>query len=82
MQIIKGRDHLKILIVLFANLADIKGQYGVMSFGQDHLSFRKRKKTMEAQMEQREPRVDPLKLVTFRLDTQAPQAKLNENNCH
>jgi hypothetical protein len=44
----------KILAGLQANLADIKKRYAAMSFGQDHLSFRKRKEGMEAQMQQLE----------------------------
>jgi hypothetical protein len=44
----------EILTGLQANLADIKRRYAAMSFGQDHLSFRKRKEGMEAQMQQLE----------------------------
>jgi hypothetical protein len=47
-------ERFKILAGLQANLADIKRRYAAMSFGQDHLSFRKRKEGMEAQMQQLE----------------------------
>jgi hypothetical protein len=47
-------ERFKILTGLQANLADIKRRYAAMSFGQDHLSFRKRKEGMEAQMQQLE----------------------------
>ena len=42
----------EILAGLNANLADIKKRYAAMSFGQDHLSFRKRKEQMENDMAQ------------------------------
>jgi hypothetical protein len=45
---------IQIIHGLQANLADIKKRYGALSFGQDHLSFRKRKEGMEAQMAQLE----------------------------
>ncbi|OHT07436.1 enkurin [Tritrichomonas foetus] len=41
-----------ILEGLNENLADIKKRYSAMSFGQDHMSFRKRKEEMESQMAQ------------------------------
>jgi hypothetical protein len=47
-------ERLKILQGLQANLADVKRRYGALSFGQDHLSYRKRKEGMEAQMAQLE----------------------------
>jgi hypothetical protein len=47
-------ERIKILTGLQANLADIKRRYAAMSFGQDHLSFRKRKEGMEAQMQELE----------------------------
>jgi hypothetical protein len=39
---------------LQANNADVKRRYGALSFGQDHLTFRKRKEGMESQMAQLE----------------------------
>jgi hypothetical protein len=53
-RLLSDDERLKILEGLQANLADIKKRYGAMSFGQDHLSFRKRKEGMEAQMAQLE----------------------------
>jgi hypothetical protein len=53
-RLISDDERYKILEGLQANLADIKRRYGAMSFGQDHLSFRKRKEGMEAQMQQLE----------------------------
>jgi hypothetical protein len=50
-------ERIKILTGLQANLADIKRRYAAMSFGQDHLSFRKRKEGMEAQMQQLETHI-------------------------
>jgi hypothetical protein len=47
-------ERLEILHGLQANLADIKRRYGALSFGQDHISFRKRKEKMEADMAQLE----------------------------
>jgi hypothetical protein len=35
-------------------LADVKRRYSALSLGQDHLSYRKRKEAMEAQMAQLE----------------------------
>jgi hypothetical protein len=53
-RLLSEEERLKILEGLQANLADIKRRYGAMSFGQDHMSFRKRKEGMEAQMAQLE----------------------------
>lgn len=44
----------EILEGLEANLADLKKRYAALSFGQDHLSFRKKKEGMEADMAQLE----------------------------
>jgi hypothetical protein len=53
-RLLSEEERLKILGGLQANLADVKRRYGAMSFGQDHLSYRKRKEAMEAQMAQLE----------------------------
>jgi hypothetical protein len=53
-RLLNEEERLKILSGLQANLADIKKRYGAMSFGQDHMSFRKRKEGMETQMAQLE----------------------------
>jgi hypothetical protein len=53
-RLLSEEERAKILDGLRANLADIKKRYGAMSFGQDHMSFRKRKEGMEAQMAQLE----------------------------
>jgi hypothetical protein len=53
-RLLSDDERIKILTGLQANLADIKRRYAAMSFGQDHLSFRKRKEGMEAQMQQLE----------------------------
>jgi hypothetical protein len=53
-RLLSEEERLKILEGLQANLADIKRRYGALSFGQDHMSFRKRKEGMEAQMAQLE----------------------------
>jgi hypothetical protein len=53
-RLLSEEERLKVLRGLQANVADMKKRYGAMSFGQDHLSFRKRKEGMEAQMAQLE----------------------------
>lgn len=53
-RLLTEEERLSILEGLEANLADIKKRYGAMSFGQDHMSFRKRKEDMEAEMAQLE----------------------------
>jgi hypothetical protein len=50
-KLLTEEERINILTGLQANLADIKRRYAAMSFGQDHLSFRKRKEGMEAQMQ-------------------------------
>jgi hypothetical protein len=47
-------ERMEMLQGLQANLADLKRRYGALSFGQDHMSFRRRKEGMEAQMSQLE----------------------------
>jgi hypothetical protein len=47
-------ERLEILAGLQANLADAKRRYGALSFGQDHISFRKRKEKLEADLAQLE----------------------------
>jgi hypothetical protein len=49
-RLLSEEERLEILQGLQANLADIKRRYGALSFGQDHISFRKRKEKMEADM--------------------------------
>ena len=51
-RLLSEEERLEILEGLNANLADLKKRYASMSFGQDHLSFRKRKESMEADMAQ------------------------------
>lgn len=53
-RLLTEEERLEILNGLQANLADVKKRYGAMSFGQDHMSFRKRKEAMEAEMAQLE----------------------------
>ena len=51
-RLLSEEERLEILEGLNANLADLKKRYASMSFGQDHLSFRKRKESMENDMAQ------------------------------
>jgi hypothetical protein len=53
-RLLTDAERIKILQGLQANLADLKRRYGALAFGQDHMSFRKRKEGMEAQMAQLE----------------------------
>jgi hypothetical protein len=52
--LLTDEERLKILRGLQANMADIKKRYTWLSLGPDHLSFRRRKEGMEAQMAQLE----------------------------
>jgi hypothetical protein len=49
-RLLTEEERIELLNGLQANLADIKRRYGALSFGQDHMSFRKRKEKMEADM--------------------------------
>jgi hypothetical protein len=53
-RILTEDERLEVLNGLQANLGEIKKRYGALSFGQDHMSFRKRKEQMEADMAQLE----------------------------
>ena len=51
-RLLSEEERQEILAGLNANLNDLKKRYGSMSFGMDHLSFRKRKVDMEREMSQ------------------------------
>ncbi|OHT13269.1 enkurin [Tritrichomonas foetus] len=51
-RLLTEEERLEILEGLNANLNDLKRRYGSLSFGMDHLSFRKKKENMEAEMAQ------------------------------
>ena len=51
-RLLSEQERQEILEGLNANLNDLKKRYGSMSFGMDHLSFRKRKVDMEREMAQ------------------------------
>jgi hypothetical protein len=53
-RLVSEEERIELLNGLQANLADIKRRYSALSFGQDHISFRKRKEKMEADMAQLE----------------------------
>lgn len=53
-RLLSEEERLSILEGLNANMADLKRRYAALSFGQDNLSFRKKKEDMEAQMAQLE----------------------------
>jgi hypothetical protein len=53
-RLLNQEERLKILEGLQLNLADNKKRYAALSFGQDHMSFRKRKEGMEQQAAQLE----------------------------
>lgn len=53
-RLLSEEERIKILDGLNANMADLKKRYAALSFGQDNLSFRKKKEEMEVEMAQLE----------------------------
>ena len=53
-RLISEEERLQILEGLNANMAELKKRYASLAFGQDNLSFRKKKEEMEAEMAQLE----------------------------
>ena len=53
-RLLSEEERLEILSGLQSNLADVKRRYAALSFGQDNLSFRRKKEEMETQMAQLE----------------------------
>jgi len=53
-RLLSEEERLEILEGLQSNLADVKRRYAALSFGQDNLSFRRKKEEMESQMAQLE----------------------------
>lgn len=51
-RLLPEEERLRILEGLQANMADVKKRYASLSYGQDNISFRKRKEQMEAEMAQ------------------------------